>query len=139
MANILMVAAWICGSSLTAELLGYGLHRLLHSGALQFLSRSHMKHHLVLYGPMHKQRSKKYRDATTGSVSLGNIGVEWLIPAGVLIVLALAVFRLLHVRMLYQSVFLMTVLSWSFLMFSYLHDVMHIEGFWMEQHRWLRR
>src|SRR5439155_20934973 len=80
-----------------------------------------------------------YGDATLEGVVIGYIAVQWLIPAGVLIVLALAVFRLLHVRMLYQRVFLMTVLSWSFLMFSYFHDVMHIEGFWMEQHRWLRR
>ena len=24
-------------------------------------------------------------------------------------------------------------------MFSYLHDVMHVEGYWMEKNRWLRR
>jgi sterol desaturase/sphingolipid hydroxylase (fatty acid hydroxylase superfamily) len=36
-------------------------------------------------------------------------------------------------------VFVTGTLSWSFIMFSYLHDRMHIDGFWMERHPWLKR
>jgi sterol desaturase/sphingolipid hydroxylase (fatty acid hydroxylase superfamily) len=139
MTSILIVASWIAGSCISAELLGYWLHRLLHSGAIAFLSRNHMRHHMVLYGPLQEQRSSEYRDATRESLSLGNVGVEWLVPAGVLIVSALVVFYLLHVPLFYQLIYFGTTLSWSFLMFSYLHDVMHVEGFWLEKNKWLKR
>jgi sterol desaturase/sphingolipid hydroxylase (fatty acid hydroxylase superfamily) len=138
MANVLSAAAWIVASCLSAELLGYGLHRLLHSGRIGFLSRNHMKHHLVLYGPLQVQRSKQYRDATDDSVSLGNIGVEWLIPAAALMACALGLFHLFHVWLPYQLIYFGVTLGWSFLMFSWLHDVQHIEGFWMEKNRVLR-
>ena len=49
----------IC-SCLVAELAGYWLHRLLHSDTLPFLSRGHMVHHLLLYGPMQPMRAERY-------------------------------------------------------------------------------
>jgi sterol desaturase/sphingolipid hydroxylase (fatty acid hydroxylase superfamily) len=139
MAHALTFIALIVLSCVSAELLGYGLHRLLHSGLVGFLSRNHMKHHMVLYGPLQPQRSKHYQDATEQSVSLGNIGAEWLIPAALLIACALALFHLFHVRLLYQLIYFAVTLGWSFLMFSYLHDLQHIEGFWMERNRFLKR
>jgi hypothetical protein len=66
MTNVCKLLAWIAGSVLSAELLGYGLHRLLHSGIVPALSRNHMKHHLVLYGPLQKQHSTAYHNATEG-------------------------------------------------------------------------
>lgn len=135
-ANIVLLIAVSC---LMTELLGYWLHRLLHSGVIGCLSRNHMKHHLVLYGPLQNQRSSAYRDATNESPSLGNIGLEWLIPAGLLLFGMVMAFHFLHVRLIYRFVSLGTSLLWGFLMFSYLHDVMHIEGFWMEKNRWLGR
>ena len=53
-------AVWIVGSVMIAELLGYLLHRLLHSGWIRWLSASHMKHHMVLYGPLQKQRPSEH-------------------------------------------------------------------------------
>jgi hypothetical protein len=117
------IAVWILISVIVAEFLGYWLHRLLHSDALRVLSRSHMKHHLVLYGPRHNQRpSNHYIDATTGQVALGNIGLEWLVPSGLLLGGSIALFYLLGVRPLYQFIYVVVVLAWSFLSFSYLHD-----------------
>lgn len=133
------ITGWIVGSCLFAELLGYWLHRLLHSGAIPFLSRSHMTHHLVLYGPQQKQRSSVYLDATEDRVSLTNIGIEWLVPAACLIVSVVTLFWLLHVPLSYQLLSLTTMFVWSFSMFSFLHDAMHVEGFWMERKRWLKR
>ena len=87
------IAAWVVASGIVAELLGYLLHRLLHSGRIRWLSASHMKHHMVLYGPLQKQRpSEHYMDATTDRFSIGNIGVEWLAPTAVLLVLAETIF-----------------------------------------------
>jgi sterol desaturase/sphingolipid hydroxylase (fatty acid hydroxylase superfamily) len=138
MTTIATFAAWVTGSCVSAELLGYWLHRLMHSGAIQFLSRSHMKHHLVLYGPRQKQRSAHYHDATDQRLSLGNIGAEWLIPAVMFLALMLAIFHFAHVRWYYQVVYFVSTLCWSFLMFSYLHDAMHIRGMWLEKNRWLK-
>jgi len=43
-------------SCLVAEFAGYWLHRLLHTDKLSFLSRGHMLHHLLLYGPTQPMR-----------------------------------------------------------------------------------
>ena len=51
--------------------------------------------------------------------------------AGILLALFLGLFRVLHVRALHQAIFVGVTLGWSFLMFSYLHDGMHLQGFWM--------
>jgi sterol desaturase/sphingolipid hydroxylase (fatty acid hydroxylase superfamily) len=139
MTSILIFAAWVTGSCISAELLGYWLHRLLHSGAIGFLSRSHMKHHLVIYAPTEDQRSTEYHDATADSLSLGNIGAEWLAPAAVLLAVMLAILNLFQVRLAYQVTYVVTTLAWSFLMFSYLHDAMHIQGFWLTKNRYFRR
>lgn len=139
MTSIAIFATWVAGSFVSTELIGYWLHRLMHSGAIGFLSRNHMKHHLMLYGPLQEQRSKQYRDATRKNLSLGNNGPEWLVPAAVFLGLALAGFQLAHVRLLYQAIYFITTVSWSFLMFSYLHDAMHIEGIWLEKSLWLKR
>jgi sterol desaturase/sphingolipid hydroxylase (fatty acid hydroxylase superfamily) len=138
MTTILAVASWLAGSCISAELLGYWLHRLLHSGIIGFLSRNHMRHHMVLYGPLQRQRSREYLDATDERASLGNIGIEWLVPAVLLIGVAAGMFRVVHVRVLFQSIYFGAALLWSFLMFSYLHDRMHIDGFWLERNRWLK-
>jgi len=136
---MLHIAACTLGSCASAEFMGYWLHRLLHSGAIRCLSHNHMKHHLVFYGPLQKQRSETYHDAANNSLSLGDIGLEWLIPAALLIVGMVAVFHFFHLLLVYELLSLGTILLWSFLMFSYLHDVMHVEGFWIEKNWWLRR
>ena len=134
MSEMARSAVWVVGSGIVAELLGYLLHRLLHSGWIRWLSASHMKHHMVLYGPLQKQRpSEHYMDATTDRLSIGNIGIEWLAPTAILLILAETTFWALGVRFIHQAVFVATVLAWSFVMFSYLHDRMHVKNFWMER------
>ena len=143
--NVLtQIVGWILGSAFAAEFLGYLLHRLLHTGWIPWLSASHMKHHIVLYGPLKKQRpSAHYMDATTGRPTLGNIGGEWLLPTALLLGGVSVLFALLQVEIFHQLLFLSTVLTWSFVMFSYVHDRMHIKNFWMERNpvlkRWFRR
>lgn len=137
--TLAMVASWAVGGCISAELLGYFLHRLLHSGAIGFLSRSHMRHHLALYGPLQKQRSRQYLDAAPAKASLGNIGAEWLLPAASLIAVLAGLLLLLQVRLLFGLVYFGTTILWSFLMFSFLHDAMHVDGVWLETNRCVKR
>jgi hypothetical protein len=134
MTRTFAIIAWAATAVFTAELLGYLLHRLLHSGWIRVLSMNHMKHHLLLYGPLQKQRpSSEYLDATAGKIAIGNVGLEWIVPAGVLLVAFGGLFWLFGVSLGYQVLFFGIVLAWSFWVFSYLHDRMHIKGFWMER------
>lgn len=139
MASIATWTSWATGGCISSELLGYFLHRLMHSGVIGFLSRNHMRHHLVLYGPLQKQRSQEYHDATTDGIGLGNIGTEWLIPAAILIAALGVVLRICRVHLGSALAYLGAMLGWSFLMFSYLHDEMHVERAWLQKTRWLRR
>jgi sterol desaturase/sphingolipid hydroxylase (fatty acid hydroxylase superfamily) len=144
MFNITRILMCVALSIVAAEFLGYLLHRLMHSGWIAWLSSSHMKHHMILYGPLQKQRpSEQYLDATTGQVAIGNIGLEWIIPSVVILAVAETALRFFHVSALDQVVSITTILAWSFFMFSYLHDRMHIKNFWMERspviNRWFLR
>lgn len=139
MKNTLSVLAWLGASVVVSELFGYLLHRLLHSGKIGWLSRSHMRHHLVLYGPTAPQRpGHAYHDATTGDIALGNVGLEWLVPGTIILSVLVTLLHFWQVTVLHQLIFVAGSLGWSFLMFSYLHDCMHIAGFWMERNRLLR-
>jgi sterol desaturase/sphingolipid hydroxylase (fatty acid hydroxylase superfamily) len=134
MTRTFAIIAWAATAVLTSELFGYLLHRLLHSGWIRFLSMNHMKHHLLLYGPLQKQRpGSEYLDATTGEIAVGNVGLEWIVPAGVLLVAFGGLFWFFGISLGHQVLFFGIVLAWSFWGFSYLHDRMHIKGFWMER------
>jgi sterol desaturase/sphingolipid hydroxylase (fatty acid hydroxylase superfamily) len=137
-----MLESVIC-SCLVAELAGYWLHRLLHTDRLPFLSRRHMVHHLLLYGPLQPMRAARYKDATRGRFSLGNVGFEWLAPSAVLLISCWGVMFLLHVRPVYQLIVLGNLVAWPFFTFSFLHDAMHVRDFWMARmpliNRWFRR
>lgn len=137
-----MLESVVC-SCLVAEVAGYWLHRLLHTDRLPFLSRRHMVHHLLLYGPLQPMRAAHYKDATRGRFSLGNVGFEWLAPSAVLLISCWGVMFLLHVRPVYQFVVLGNLVTWPFFTFSFLHDAMHVREFWMARmpliNRWFRR
>lgn len=95
---------------------------------------NHMKHHLLLYGPLQKQRpGEHYLDSTIGEIAIGNIGLEWIIPAAILLIALGGLFWFVGISGAYQILFFGIVLAWSFWVFSYLHDRMHIQGFWMER------
>src|SRR5262249_15653528 len=63
--------------------------------------------------------------------SVGNVGVEWLAPSAVILLLCWGAMALLHVPHVYEMLALCTLLAWPVLMFSYLHDRMHVDNFWM--------
>ncbi len=132
----------IC-SCLVAEFAGYWLHRLLHSDKLPFLSRNHMAHHLLLYGPTQPMRAESYKDATHGRFSLGNVGLEWLAPSAVLLIVCWGVMFVFRVPLIYQVIVLANLVAWPFFTFSFLHDAMHLRDAWITRlplvNVWFRR
>ena len=126
-------------SCLLAEFLGYWLHRLLHSDKIAFLSRGHLIHHFLIYGPGQPMRHERYHDSIDGRFSVGNVGLEWLVPSAVLLAMVWTILFLLHVPVVYQVIALTTLVGWPVFMFSYLHDRMHQTDFWMARHALFRR
>ena len=120
-------------SCLLAEFLGYWLHRLLHSDKVPLLSRGHLIHHFLVYGPGQPMRHREYHDATGNRFSVGNVGLEWLIPSAIILAALWALMTLAQVPVLYQAIALATLIAWPVFMFSYLHDRMHLSDFWMER------
>jgi sterol desaturase/sphingolipid hydroxylase (fatty acid hydroxylase superfamily) len=123
----------VVASVFLAELAGYGLHRLMHSGRIPVLSRAHLIHHLLLYGPRQSMRTLKYKDATLDRTSIGNVGMEWILPSVLILGFCWSVMWLLGVSLPYLCLSFLTLVGWSTFMFSYLHDRMHLQGFWMER------
>lgn len=131
--SIPCVLATGVGAVLFAESVGYALHRLLHSDRFPVLSRAHLIHHLQLYGPTQPMRAPAYKNATEDRLSLGNIGLEWIVPIAVILVFAWGVMDFFGVARRYQAVALGIMVVWPVFMFSYLHDRMHLQAFWMER------
>jgi sterol desaturase/sphingolipid hydroxylase (fatty acid hydroxylase superfamily) len=124
------IAAAVAIAILTAEFVGYVLHRVMHSGRFPALSRGHMIHHLELYGPTQSMRSAAYRRATDGRASLGNIVMEWVVPSAITLGACWGIMWAWHVAWKYEVLVLAILLGWPIFMFSYLHDRMHLEKFW---------
>src|SRR5438552_10401052 len=125
------VIATLVDSVVVAEFAGYCLHRLLHSDKFPALSRGHLIHQFLVYGPTQPMRAGEYHDATDHRFSLDNVGIEWLAPSAIILLFCWAAMGLLGVPPVYQALALCTLLCWPILMFSYLHDRMHTENFWM--------
>lgn len=129
---------------LYAEFLGYWLHILLHSNKIEFLSRNHMIHHLVIYAPNKPMRqSTEYLKSTYGRASVLGLGMEWILPVVILLAITLTALQALGVSLISQVVFVSASLTWGWVMFGYMHDAMHLRSFWMERHplfmRWFLR
>jgi sterol desaturase/sphingolipid hydroxylase (fatty acid hydroxylase superfamily) len=125
------IVATLVDSVVVAEFAGYWLHRLLHSNKFPSLSRGHLIHHFLIYGPRQPMRAAEYHDATESRFSVGNVGIEWLAPCAIILLSCWAVMTFFGVQPAYQVLALCTLLGWPILMFSYLHDKMHVENFWM--------
>jgi sterol desaturase/sphingolipid hydroxylase (fatty acid hydroxylase superfamily) len=137
--SILGVPITVVISCLLAEFFGYWLHRLLHSDKIPLLSRGHLIHHFLIYGPGQPMRRGHYHDATADRFSAGNIGLEWLIPSAAILAMLWAIMFFLRVPVLFQSIALVTLIVWPIITFSYLHDRMHLSDFWMARNPFFRR
>lgn len=137
---LLKFLLWVVLSCLITELVGYFIHRLLHSEVIPALSRSHMIHHLKHYGPTQPMRpASKYTGTTEDRAALGDVGMEWLVPSVLLLGFFIGIFTLLGVPVLYQVTFVIVSLTWAKTMLNYIHNQMHIQDFWMGRHPLFRR
>ena len=110
-----------------AELVGYWLHRLLHAGWVPVLSRGHMEHHLRDYGPRMPMRGSEYYQSQRRPTALG-IGMEWIVPIGILLFLAICVMAIFSVAWWNVMLFSAAGIGWGILMFNYMHDALHLEN-----------
>lgn len=126
-ALLTLASAW-----LYTEFAGYWLHKLLHSEKIEFLSRNHMLHHLVVYPPDKPQRpDEAYRSSTYGRAALLGIGMEWIGPILLILGTALAIMTWAGAAVSYLLLFAAASSLWGWVMFAYVHDGMHSKGFWL--------
>src|SRR5437667_38049 len=97
------VVATLVDSVVIAEFAGYWLHRLLHSDKFPALSRGHLIHHFLIYGPRQSMRATEYLDATDNRTSVGNVGIEWLAPSAIILLFCWGAMALLGVPPLIQA------------------------------------
>jgi sterol desaturase/sphingolipid hydroxylase (fatty acid hydroxylase superfamily) len=97
-----------------------------------------MIHHLKLYGPKMPKRSERYKIAVKNRAEVLGIGMEWMAPVSITLVIIFLVGWLLSIRILYIGIFTVSALLWGYILFNYMHDALHIEGFWMLKNRYLK-
>lgn len=125
------IALAIIAGLFLAELIGYAIHRLLHSKLSRSLSNMHMQHHLIDYPPGSRMRSQRYKSGASNRLNIKGLGLEWLTASSVALVLLLTVLYAIGVSLVIGSVVVITVVGWSLFAFNYVHDCMHIEGSWL--------
>jgi sterol desaturase/sphingolipid hydroxylase (fatty acid hydroxylase superfamily) len=104
---------WFVISMLTADLIGYWLHRWAHRPRSP-LHRPHMTHHVRNYPPR-SFLSRKYQASGSDSLAL------WFVPFGIVYVVLVIVLGLPHPVAIIAGGALTAVLS------SVVHDLSHVE------------
>jgi len=137
--SVIGIAVTIIISFLSAELFGYFLHKLMHSNKIRFLSHNHMIHHLKLYGSKMALRTKEYKDSVTDRVSIAGIGLEWMLPVILFLLFFTGVGLFIQFNIVYLIIFELFSLLYGYFLFGYIHDSLHIEGFWMLKNKLLKK
>lgn len=135
----LLILATIAAAVAFSEFSGYWLHMLLHSNKIQWLSYSHMQHHLMEYHPSKPIRLKDvYLSSGSKRANIFGLGMEWVIPILLMLVSVHSTFYAIRLPLMYQLVFTVSALAWSYVLFGYMHDAMHYKKFWMEDNALLK-
>lgn len=125
---------------LAGEIFGYWIHRLLHSGEVDFLSRTHMYHHIADYGPQMKQRpTKEYINTYINRFTFLGIGLEWWIPVSITIGVLILIQTLLGIPAHLQAIFISTALGWGYLQLGLIHETFHVKNHWLAHHPWTKK
>lgn len=114
---------------LTTEVIGYAVHRMIHTGKVKWLEQNHMEHHLDRYPPKGPQRTKEYLGCTKYRQVFG-VGLEWIIPITLVAVPGMILIWFIGVPVLYIGLGATFALLWAAFAFSHMHDGMHVSGFW---------
>ena len=120
----------------TTELVGYVIHRLLHTEYLPWLKKSHMTHHLELY-PIERLRSKVY-EAPVHARYLG-IGIEWLIPITVVLIPLMALFITYELSGYFIISFLVASIAWALVFLNWMHDLFHLKNPRLRKYKWFKK
>ncbi len=120
--------AALCIGFYLAEGAGYLVHRLLHWPGSGALYEGHMDHHRRLYPPG-DLLSDVYRTPSPGASAV-------ILFAPFFVALVLAALITLPLGTAILVVIELAVLAW---LNNYLHDGMHVRGFWLERFGCFRR
>ena len=129
----------ILGSLILAEFYGYWLHVLLHSYWIPTLSRSHMNHHILSYPSGKNQRSKDYIKETGNDILIFGVGLEWLLPAVVLLVFTVAAEWFIGLSLAQITLSVSTIIIYTIFLFSILHDTFHVKDHPILKIKWLKK
>ena len=129
----------IVGSLLLAEFYGYWLHVLLHSYLIPPLSIAHMDHHISSYPPGSPQRSSEYIRENNGEITLFGIGLEWLAPSLVILLLTILFEWLIGLSWHMIILSVSTIIIYTILLFSVLHDTFHIKNHPILRIKWIKK
>ena len=124
---------------LYSEFVGYFVHKLLHSEKIPSLSREHMIHHLKQYGPKMSMRSDEYYISAGNRFNVGNVGLEWLAPLGIVVAASIGLMTLLGVGWLFQAAMLGSAIAWGVFIFNFLHSGLHLSNYWLLKNKYLSR
>lgn len=122
-----------------SEFVGYFVHKLLHSEKIPALSRDHMIHHLKQYGPKMSMRSEEYYISSNERFNIGNVGLEWLVPLGIVVAASVGIMTLAGVPWWFQALMLGSAIGWGVIVFNYFHAGLHLTNFWMLKNKHLAR
>ena len=84
-------------------------------------------------------RSHKYRYVSEGHIQIAGLGLEWVIPSIILILLtALGEWA---IGFTWLEIFMSEaiLISYSIFLFGYLHDRMHVRNIWLLKNPFLRK
>ncbi len=123
----------IAGTWLTAEVVGYFLHKLLHRPyrLTRWLYIYHMEHHLLHYPPRTNQRSLVYRGPKKEHPQVLGLGLEWFIPGGILLGLLIGIEWLIGLSGWEIALSSGFILTYSIVMFWVVHDSFHVQDHWL--------
>lgn len=125
---------------ISGEFLGYWLHVLLHSNKIEFLSKAHMIHHLVVYGPKQEFTSDKYKTSLIDNrPGIAGVGLEWIIPVILIVSGMTLILWALNIPLHLAVIFVMATGIWELIMFNYMHDALHLRHFWMINNKLLSK
>ena len=121
----MILAAVVVGTFIIGNLLGWLVHRVLHSPRMGKLHRDHVHHHTTIYPP-DDFLSDTYREPPGGDSQ----GLYYLTPILLLAIAALLVFGWIY------GVVVMLLGTAVLKANGYLHDATHIRGHKLEKYAW---
>jgi len=84
------------------------------------------------------KRTEKYLSAVINRASVGKVGLEWLIPAAFCVSGTFAFLYFMGFNIIFNIIFIVITVSWILINFNYIHDGMHIKGFWMTKNKLIK-